>query len=173
MLLWIEESFGASEHLGSNFDNVTIWEFIFFSFSGVVFEGFHFFVKVKSYIAEFFLDVPDNFSFGRGSESVSLFSEESHHVIGKVSTGKIISLDSMWERVTLIDWDSMSNTITRIHNATSNSTRGVEGKNSLNSNIESWDVEILKENLDHSLSVLLGVSWSFSEESTLVFSLNG
>jgi len=74
----------------------------------------------------------------------------------------------MWERVTLIDWDGMSNTITRVHNATSDSTRGVEREDGLDSNVELRNVEVLKEDLDHSFSVFLWVSWGFGEESSLI-----
>ena len=74
----------------------------------------------------------------------------------------------MWKRVTFVDWDGMSNTITRINDATSDSTRGVEGQDGLDSNVELRSVEVLEENLAHSLSVLLWVSWGLGEEGTLL-----
>jgi len=42
----------------------------------------------------------------------------------------------------------------------------------LDGNVESGDVEVLEEDLDHSLSVLFGVSGGFGKEDTLVFSLD-
>jgi len=38
----------------------------------------------------------------------------------------------------------------------------------LDSNVKLWGIEVFKENLDHSFSVLLWVSWGFSKESSLV-----
>jgi len=74
----------------------------------------------------------------------------------------------MWQRVTLVDWDGMGNTITGVDDATSNSTGRVEGKDGLDGNVELRNVEVLKEDLDHSLSVLLWVSWGLGKEGTLV-----
>jgi len=62
----------------------------------------------------------------------------------------------------------MGNTITRVDDATSDSTRGVEGKDGLDGDVELRNVEVLEEDLDHSLSVLLGVSGGLGEEGTLV-----
>jgi len=164
----IEKSFWASELLVTNGDDISIWEFELLFFSRGVFIFLHFFLEIKGNIAQFFFDISNNFEFGRGGESGSTFSEEFSEIFGEISTSEIVSLDSMWERVTLIDWDSMGNTITRIHNATSNSTRRVKRKDSLDSNVKLRNVEVLKEDLNHSFSVLLGVSWSFSKEGTLV-----
>ena len=74
----------------------------------------------------------------------------------------------MGQGVTLIDWDGMGDTITRVHNATSDSTSGVQGKDGLDGNVELGNVEVLEHDLDHSLSVFLGISWGFSQENTLV-----
>ena len=79
-----------------------------------------------SYVTEFLLDVSDNFEFSRGGEGWSTFSEKSGKISCKVSAGEVNSLYSMRHRVTLIDWDCVCDTITRIDYTASNSTRGVE-----------------------------------------------
>jgi len=66
-------------------------------------------------------------------------------VRGKISTSEVVSHNSMWKRITFIDWDGVGNSITRINNHTSGSTGGVEGKDSLDRDIELWDTESLEE----------------------------
>jgi len=63
----------------------------------------------------------------------------------KISTSEVVSHDSMWKRITFIDWDSVGYSITRIDDHTSGSTGGVEGENSLDRYIELWNTESLEE----------------------------
>jgi len=165
---WVKEGLWASELLVTNGDDVSIWELVLLLFGRGVFVFLHLFLEVEGDVTELLLDVSDDFEFGRGGEGWSALSEELSEISGEISTGEVISLDSMWQRVTLVDWDGVSNTITRVDDATSNSTRRVEGKNSLDGNIELGNVEVLEEDLDHSLSVLLWVSWGLGKEGTLV-----
>merc|ERR1711862_524176 len=67
----------------------------------------------------------------------------------------------MRKSITFINWDGMGNTITRIQNNTGGSTRCIQGKNSLDSNIHSWGVEGFKHNLSHLFSVSFWVKRSF------------
>merc|ERR1712158_197918 len=73
----------------------------------------------------------------------------------------------MGESITFIDGDSVRNTITRVHDNTSGTTRGIEGKDSLDGNIHGRHVEGLKHNLSHLFTVSLGVKRSFSQEDWL------
>merc|ERR1712112_733006 len=73
----------------------------------------------------------------------------------------------MGEGITFIDGDTMGDTITRVHDDTSGSARGIKRKNSLDSNIHSWHVEGLKHDLCHFLTVSLGVERSFSKKNRL------
>merc|ERR1712212_931050 len=61
----------------------------------------------------------------------------------------------------------MGDTISRVHDNTSGTARGIEGKDSLNGNIHGGHVEGLKHDLSHLLTVSLGVEWSLSEEDRL------
>merc|ERR1712054_213430 len=61
----------------------------------------------------------------------------------------------------------MRDTITRIHDNTSGTTRGVQGQNSLDSDIHGRHVEGLKHDLGHLLTVCLGVEGSLSQEDGL------
>merc|ERR1712112_810489 len=73
----------------------------------------------------------------------------------------------MGEGITFIDGDTMGDTITRVHNNTSSSARGIKRKDSLDSNIHSGHVEGLEHNLCHLLTVSLGVERSFSKKNRL------
>merc|ERR1712183_840861 len=73
----------------------------------------------------------------------------------------------MREGITFIDWDTMRDTISRIHDNTSGTARGIEGENSLDGHIHGGHVEGLKHDLSHLLTVSLGVEGSLSEEDGL------
>jgi hypothetical protein len=60
-------------------------------------------------------------------------------------------------------------TITRIHDNTSGSARGIKGEDSLDGNIHGRHVEGLKHDLSHLLPVGLGVEGSLSQEDRLLF----
>merc|ERR1719220_3117591 len=74
----------------------------------------------------------------------------------------------MGESITFIDGDGVGDTISRVHDNTSGTARGVEGKDSLDGNIHGGHVEGLKHDLSHLLTVSLGVQWSLSQEDRLL-----
>merc|ERR1711970_965077 len=74
----------------------------------------------------------------------------------------------MGEGITFIDRDSMGDTITRVHNNTSGTSRGIEGEDSLDGDIRGRHVEGLKHDLGHLLTVSLGVKGSLSKEDGLL-----
>merc|ERR1712215_250670 len=73
----------------------------------------------------------------------------------------------MGKGITFIDGDSVGDTITRVHDDTSGTSRGIKGEDSLDGNIHGGHVEGLKHNLGHLLTVGLGVQGSFSKEDGL------
>merc|ERR1712226_1450085 len=70
--------------------------------------------------------------------------------------------------ITFIDGDGVRDTITGVHNNTSGTARGIEGKDSLDGNVHGWHVEGLKHDLGHLLPVSLGVEGSLSQEDGLL-----
>merc|ERR1712151_1252316 len=73
----------------------------------------------------------------------------------------------MGKGITLIDGDTMGDTISRVHDNTSGTARGIEGEDGLDGNIHSGHVEGLEHDLGHLLTVSLGVEGSLSEEDGL------
>merc|ERR1712240_342160 len=76
--------------------------------------------------------------------------------------------DGVGESITFIDGDSVGNTISRVHDNTSGTARGIEGKDSLDGNIHGGHVEGLEHDLGHLLTVGLGVQWGLSQEDGLL-----
>merc|ERR1712106_741647 len=108
-------------------------------------------------IAELLLDVTDNLTLSSGGERVATFSEDLHQVVGEFTSSKIKTDSGMGKSITFINGDTMGNTISRIHDNTSGTSRSIEGEDSLDGNIHGGHVEGLKHNLGHLLPVSLGV----------------
>merc|ERR1712123_292524 len=73
----------------------------------------------------------------------------------------------MGKSITFIDWDTVGNTISRVHDDTSGTARGIQGEDSLDGDIHGGHVEGLKHDLGHLLTVSLGVEGSLSQEDGL------
>merc|ERR1739838_874596 len=73
----------------------------------------------------------------------------------------------MGKSITFIDWNIMGDTISRVHDNTSGTARGIEGEDSLDGDIHGGHVEGLKHDLGHLFTVSLGVQRSLSQENRL------
>merc|ERR1712128_409981 len=118
-------------------------------------------------IAKLLLDVTDNLTLSGGGERVATLSEDLHEVVGQLTSGKVKTDNSMGKSITFIDWDTMGDTISRVHDDTSSTAGGIEGEDSLDGNIHGGHVEGLKHDLGHLLTVSLGVEGSLSQEDGL------
>merc|ERR1711970_1660468 len=153
----LEESLRAAEPLITNGDNLAIGKLIGFLKRGGGSSSGHLLLKVKSNIAELLLDVTDYLTLSSGGEGVATLSEDFHQVVGELTSSKIQAHNSMVEGITFIDWDTMRDTISRIHDNTGGTARGIKGENSLDGHIHGRHVEGLKHDLGHLLTVSLGV----------------
>merc|ERR1711970_512202 len=168
----LEESLRAAETFIANGDDLAVGKFIrLLKGSGGSSSG-HFLLEVKGNIAELLLDVTDNLALSSGGEGVATFSEDLHQVVGELTSSKIKTDNGMGKSITFIYRDSMGDTISRVHDNTSGTARGIEGEDSLDSNIHSGHVEGFKHDLSHLLTVSLWVKWSLSEEDRLFLRSN-
>merc|ERR1712003_94097 len=119
-------------------------------------------------IAELLLDVTDDLTLSSGGERVATLSEDLHQVVGELTSSKIKTDNSMGKGITFIDGDTVGDTISRVHDNTSGTARGIEGEDSLDGNIHSGHVEGLEHDLGHLLTVSLGVEGSLSKEDGLL-----
>jgi len=116
---------------------------------------------------ELLLDVLDDFKLGGGGEGVATLEEELLGVLGDDTAGDLHLLDGVRDGETFEDGNGMSDTITGVNDETSGSSVGVEGHDGLDGDVCVLDLEGLEHGADHSLSVLLGVPRSLSDEDTL------
>merc|ERR1719213_152176 len=163
----LEENLGATETLISNGNDLTIRKFIGLLKGGGGSSSGHFLFEVKGNIAKLLLDVTNNLTLSSGSEGVATLSKDLHQVVGKLTSSEIKTDDGMGESITFIDRNTMGNTISRVHDNTSGTTRGIKRKDSLDGNIHGRHVEGLKHDLSHLLAVSLWVKGSFSKENWL------
>merc|ERR1719154_246277 len=164
---WLEESLWATETFISNGDDLSVGKLIGLLEGGRGSSSGHFLFEVKGNIAELLLDVTDNLTLSGGGERVATLSEDLHEVVGKLTSSKIKTDNSMGKGITFIDGDTVGDTISRVHDNTSGTSRSIEGEDSLDGNIHGWHVEGLEHDLGHLLTVSLGGEGSFSQEDRL------
>merc|ERR1712055_723832 len=163
----LEESLRATETLIADGDDLTVGKLIRLLKGGGGSSSGHLLFEVKGNIAEFLLDVTDNLTLSGGGERVTTLSEDLHEIVGKLTASQVQTKDGMGKSVTFIDGNIVGDTITRVHDHTGGTTRGIEGKDSLDGNIHGGHVEGLKHDLSHLFTVSLGVEGSLSKEDRL------
>merc|ERR1719363_39059 len=164
----LEEGLGGTEPLVANGDDLAVGKLIGLLEGGGGSSGGHFLLEVKGDIAELLLDVTDNLALSGGGERVTTLSEDLHEVVGELTSSKIKTDNGMRKGITFIDGDTVGDTISRVHDNTSGTARGVEGEDGLDGDIHSGHVEGLEHDLGHLLTVSLGVEGSLSEEDGLL-----
>merc|ERR1712230_102886 len=163
----LEESLWAAETLVANGDDLAVGKLIRLLKGGGGSGSGHLLFEVKGNIAELLLDVTDNLTLSSGGEGVATLSEDLHQVVGELTSSKVKTNNGVGKGITFIDGDTVGDTISRVHDNTSGTARGIEGEDSLDGNIHSGHVEGLEHDLGHLLTVSLGVKGSLSEEDGL------
>merc|ERR1719430_2786802 len=74
--------------------------------------------------------------------------------------------------VSLVDGDSVRDTVTRVQDDTSCTSRGVQGEHGLDGHVHSRGVEGLEHDLCHLFPVSLGVEGSLSEQDRVLLRSN-
>merc|ERR1712227_443312 len=134
--------------------------------------GGHLLLEVKGNVAELLLDVTDNLALGGGGEGVASLGEDLHQVVGELTSSQVKTDNGVGESITLVDGDSVGDTISRVHDDTSGTSGGVEGEDSLDGDVHRGHVEGLEHDLGHLLSVGLGVEGSLGQEDGLLLGGN-
>jgi hypothetical protein len=168
----LEESLRSTETFVTDGDDLTVRKFVGLFEGGGLGSDLEFLLVVQGNVAELLLDVTNDFTFGRGAESVTTLSQDLHEVLSQVTTGKIETENGVRESVTFVDGDSVRDTITRVQDDTGGTTRGVQGQDGLNGDVESGGVEGFEHDLCHLLTVSLGVQGSLSQEDGVLFRSN-
>merc|ERR1712113_685053 len=164
----LEESLRAAETLIANGDDLTVGKLIGLLKGGGGSGSGHLLFEVKGNIAELFLDVTDDLTLSSGGERVATLSGDLHEVVGEFTSSKVKTNYGMWEGITFIDRDTVGDTIIRVHDNTSGTSRGIEGKDGLDCNVHGGHVKGLEHDLCHLLTVGIGVKGSFSKKDRLL-----
>merc|ERR1719187_415002 len=143
----LEESLGAPEPLVANGDDLAVRKLVGLLKGGGGSSSGHLLLEIKSNIAELLLDVTDNLSLGSGGEGVATLSQDLHEVVGQLTASKVKTNNGVGEGITFIDGDSVGDTITRVHDDTSGTARGVQGEDGLDGDIHGRGVEGLEHGL--------------------------
>lgn len=160
----LEESLRSTEALIADGDDLTVRKLVGLLQAGALSSGLDLLLKVKSDVAQLLLDVTDDFTLGGGGESVATLSQDLHEVVGKIATSHVDTGDGVGKGETLVDGDNVSDTITGVEDNTSGTTGGVQGKHSLDGDVEGGGVEGLENDLRHLLTVGLGVDGGLGEQ---------
>merc|ERR1712027_171097 len=164
----LEEGLRGTEPLIANGDDLAVGKLVGLLQGGGGSSGGHLLLKVKSNIAQLFLDVTDNLPLGGGGEGVATLGEDLHQVVGELTASQVKTDNGVGESVTLVDGDTVGDTVTRVHDNTGGTSGGVQGEDSLDGDVHGGHVEGLEHDLGHLLTVGLGVEGSLSQENGLL-----
>merc|ERR1712051_243725 len=168
----LEEGLGAPEPLVADGDDLAVGKLIRLLKGGGGSSGGHLLLEVKGDVAELLLDVTDNLALGGGGEGVASLGEDLHEVVGELTASQVKTDNGVGESVTLVDGDTVGDTVTGVHHDTGGTAGSVQGKDSLDGDIHGGHVEGLEHDLGHLLTVGLGVEGSLSQEDGLLLGGN-
>merc|ERR1711976_1115911 len=168
----LEESLRAPEPLIADGDDLTVGKLVGLLEGAGGGSGGHLLLEVQGDVAELLLDVTDNLALSGGGERVATLGEDLHEMISEVTASQVEPEDGVGESVSLVDGDSVGDTITRVEHNTGGTARGVEGEDSLDSDVHGGGVEGLKHDLCHLLPVGLGVEGSLGQEDGVLLGGN-
>ena len=129
-------------------------------------------LEIEGNVAELLLDVTDDFTLGSSAEGVTTLRQVLDEQIREVTTGKVETEDSVWERETLVDGHCVRDTITGVEDDTRCTTGGVQRQDGLDSDVERWRVEGLEHDLGHLFTVGLGVKGGLREKDRVLLWCN-
>merc|ERR1740116_167396 len=166
--LRLEQSLRRSEPLRSDGDHLTIRQFVILLDLARGLCGLHFLIEIQCDVAQLLLDITHNLLLGRGGERVSSLRQDLLKISRDVTSGQIQSLHGVRQTVSLVDWHSVSHSITRIQHNSRGSPRSVQGKHRLDRHVECRGVERLEHDLSHLLAVRLGVQRGLGQQDRVL-----
>merc|ERR1712242_292018 len=168
----LEEGLGAPEPFVADGDDLAVGELVGLLEGGGGGGSGHLLLEVQGDVAELFLDVTDNLALGRGGEGVATLGEDLHQMVSEVTASQVETENGVGESVTLVDGDTVGDTVTGVHDDTGGTARGVQGEHGLDGDVHGGHVEGLEHDLGHLLTVSLGVEGSLGQEDGLLLGGN-
>merc|ERR1719346_150874 len=108
----LEEGLGATETLVADGDDLAVGKLVGLLEGGGGGSGGHLLLEVQGDVAELLLDVTDNLALGGGGEGVATLGEDLHEVVGELTSSQVQTDDGVGESVTLVDGDTVGDTVT-------------------------------------------------------------
>merc|ERR1712043_50976 len=164
----LEEGLGAPEPLVADGDDLAVRKLVGLLQRAGGGGGGHLLLKVQGDVAQLFLDVTDNLALSSGGEGVSPLGEDLHQVVGELTASQVQTDNGVGESVTLVDGDTMGDTVAGVHDDTGGTSGGVQGEHSLDGDVHGGHVEGLEHDLGHLLPVGLGVEGGLGQEDGLL-----
>ena len=115
---WLEEDLRAAEALSTNGDDLPIRKLVALLNRGAGLSSLHLLVVVQGNVGKLLLHVPHNFPLSSSGEGVAALSQDLHQVVSKITTSQVKTKDGVGEGVSLIDGDSVADTISRVEHNT-------------------------------------------------------
>ena len=84
----------------TNRNDLTVREFVTLFKTGALSSSLNFLLEIEGDVAQFLLDVTNNFSLGSGTERVSTFGKNLHEVVSKIAASKIESKNRVRQSIT-------------------------------------------------------------------------
>merc|ERR1712096_188778 len=168
----LEQSLGAAETLVADGDDLAVGQLVGLLQGGGGSGGGHLLLEVQGDIAELLLDITDDLALGGGGEGVATLGQDLHQVVGQLATSQVQTDNGVGESVTLVDGDTVGDTVTGVHDDTGGTAGGVQGEHSLDGDVHGGHVEGLEHDLGHLLPVGLGVEGGLGEEDGLLLGGN-
>merc|ERR1712186_324369 len=160
----LEEGLGAPEPLVADGDDLAVGKLVGLLEGGGGSSGGHLLLEVQGDVAELLLDDTDNLALGGGGEGVATLGEDLHQVVSEVTASQVETEDGVGESVSLVDGDSVGDTVARVEHDTGGPAGGVQGEHGLDGDVHGGGVEGLEHDLSHLLPVGLGVEGSLGQE---------
>ena len=96
----LEECLWSPESLVSDGDDLSVGEFVGLLERAGACSGLHLLLEVESDVAEFLLDVTDDFPLSGGGERVTPLGQDLGQVVGQISASQIQTDDGVREGIT-------------------------------------------------------------------------
>merc|ERR1719333_1324355 len=143
----LEEGLGAPEPLVADGDDLAVGKLVGLLEGGGGSSGGHLLLKVQGDVAELLLDVTDNLALGGGGEGVATLGEDLHQVVGELTASQVKTDDGVGQSITLVDGDTVGDTVTGVHDDTGGTAGGVQGEHGLDGDVHGGHVEGLEHDL--------------------------
>jgi hypothetical protein len=144
-----EESLGGLISLGTDLDDTTIGELKLLHENGGFQSELTLNVQIVTDIAELFLDLTDSLKISSPVESIPSEKEELDQITSDIAASNIKTLGQIREGITFIHRDDMGNTISRVHDNTSQQTLSVQHKHGLDGDVSGKKTVLLEHSFDH------------------------